>query len=595
MDWFHRNSLTLALLVLFALPAIATPDLHDASAIYQAYITQQRDSYDKTNAEFHAALAAAPDDVMLAVAHCKFIGNFTYAEDIMWTETADTDFDACEAALLQRWPNSAEVQVHQLEAGYGDNGVDTVEAIWRTSRNWPRSLRGRMAAELSETYQRAKREDDAGQFAVIATELGQMSLLPEAISYLATTGKTAHAIELTNSIPPAPETWEAVRRIRALRELPDKTVARRELERTLAIGVEIPATTRLRVYLDADELTIANRISKELGTNRDQVETRACLFDLALANHQPTLAIQYLSLSNDAFDVTMQRYATVLSIAPRQALSWTLLPITFVLLLAFTALVLAPGVLLIPVHYRGLMRRTQARQPPPLFERVGLRHAWIGGAIALLVPTLAMCAMRPDLIGSIFPESGIQAIYSEFGAVAIGTLAGLAFLLPWLPRFGIAHLFGEREHVLRTLGLIVLCWLVVFTVSWLGMQLHHLMGSGDTSTLQTKTITALVRNSKAHYGLLPTLILMAGAIPIFEELVFRGLLLGGLSRHISFGWSNTLQSLLFAVVHDDPPRFFFYWVMGLLAGWLVRRHRTLWPAIALHGLNNAVAMLLLTS
>jgi uncharacterized protein len=79
---------------------------------------------------------------------------------------------------------------------------------------------------------------------------------------------------------------------------------------------------------------------------------------------------------------------------------------------------------------------------------------------------------------------------------------------------------------------------------------------------------------------------------LLEELIFRGLLLGGLSRHISVGWANTLQALLFATIHVDAPRFLFYFALGLAAGWLVRRHHTLWPAVLLHALNNGLAVFL---
>ena len=81
--------------------------------------------------------------------------------------------------------------------------------------------------------------------------------------------------------------------------------------------------------------------------------------------------------------------------------------------------------------------------------------------------------------------------------------------------------------------------------------------------------------------------------PLFEELTFRGLLLGGFARHLSFGWANGLQAFLFACMHGDPPRFLFYFAMGLLTGALVRRTNSLAPAIALHMLNNAVSMSLL--
>ncbi|HJU40791.1 MAG TPA: CPBP family intramembrane glutamic endopeptidase, partial [Tahibacter sp.] len=76
--------------------------------------------------------------------------------------------------------------------------------------------------------------------------------------------------------------------------------------------------------------------------------------------------------------------------------------------------------------------------------------------------------------------------------------------------------------------------------------------------------------------------------PLVEELVFRGFLLGGLSRHVGFATANVVQASVFAAFHADPPRLPFYFTLGLLAGWLVRRSGGLAPALALHALNNAL-------
>ena len=82
-----------------------------------------------------------------------------------------------------------------------------------------------------------------------------------------------------------------------------------------------------------------------------------------------------------------------------------------------------------------------------------------------------------------------------------------------------------------------------------------------------------------------------GWFPIeFTPAVEGDALLGGLSRHISFGWANVWQAALFAAIHGDPPRLPYYFAMGLFGGWLVKRTSSLAPAIALHMLNNAVAM-----
>ena len=53
-----------------------------------------------------------------------------------------------------------------------------------------------------------------------------------------------------------------------------------------------------------------------------------------------------------------------------------------------------------------------------------------------------------------------------------------------------------------------------------------------------------------------------------------------------------MRGLLFASIHGDPPRFLVYLVLGLFCGWLTQRYRSLLPAIALHSLNNTMAVLL---
>jgi membrane protease YdiL (CAAX protease family) len=111
----------------------------------------------------------------------------------------------------------------------------------------------------------------------------------------------------------------------------------------------------------------------------------------------------------------------------------------------------------------------------------------------------------------------------------------------------------------------------------------------DTDTMQQQAMQALAEGGRETVGPAISLLLVALLVPIVEELVFRGLLLGGLSRHLSFGWANAVQSGVFALVHVDSPRLLGYFALALLAGWLVRRTGSLWPAMLLHALNNAVA------
>ncbi len=83
------------------------------------------------------------------------------------------------------------------------------------------------------------------------------------------------------------------------------------------------------------------------------------------------------------------------------------------------------------------------------------------------------------------------------------------------------------------------------------------------------------------------------AIPLGEELLFRGLFLRGFLLRYGPVPALAFSSLLFAIVHLNPWGFVGIFLMGWLLGWLVLRSGSLWPSILLHGLYNLSSILLL--
>jgi membrane protease YdiL (CAAX protease family) len=85
--------------------------------------------------------------------------------------------------------------------------------------------------------------------------------------------------------------------------------------------------------------------------------------------------------------------------------------------------------------------------------------------------------------------------------------------------------------------------------------------------------------------------------PIYEELIFRGWIIGRLVRHHASVFAIGVSSLLFGLVHIRN----IYWldterllgtmaytglVLGPILGYVTLRFRTVWPAVILHYLNN---------
>ncbi len=84
-------------------------------------------------------------------------------------------------------------------------------------------------------------------------------------------------------------------------------------------------------------------------------------------------------------------------------------------------------------------------------------------------------------------------------------------------------------------------------------------------------------------------------VPLVEELVFRRLLFVYLARFSKLSgnvWlANALQAALFALVHQDVDSFVPLFVAGFALGWVFWFSNSLWIAVLVHSLVNAVAAL----
>jgi membrane protease YdiL (CAAX protease family) len=83
--------------------------------------------------------------------------------------------------------------------------------------------------------------------------------------------------------------------------------------------------------------------------------------------------------------------------------------------------------------------------------------------------------------------------------------------------------------------------------------------------------------------------------PFCEEAAFRGHLLTVLRARLRPGAAIVASALFFAALHLDPVRFLAVFCLGVVFGWLSWRAGSLWPAVAAHAANNAVATLLVVA
>jgi membrane protease YdiL (CAAX protease family) len=579
-----------ACLLLPMCPGIAAPVLHPSSTSALPTLDQAVErvqaarvqAYEATLAEYASAAGAIPSDPAVAVAQCNFIVQFT-DEDQGWVERAPNDLERCVQRLHARWPTDPRVRLFDLEQMYAGEAVEQGEQWLDEAKVWPVELRRELFATLSYAYG----NDDkvrSGDFAVLAAELGDADLVARAVERLAKRGESDRALKLLRQATATTRAWSAMQRIDAALQLPDRSAALAELHRYDDAAFTIPTTTLARACLRAGDVACARKALADAEGASE--ELRSLRFDAAIAASDMPAAADAIAITNwEGFAEVLQHFALVLSKAPAMLFHPNLMLVAAAMLVLIVIFSLVPALLLVPVHYRGLVRHRRGKPALALFDRVGLRHAWWAGAVILCVPLMLALLIAPDALPTLLGNENLPPRGALVSLTFFSSIAGLLLLLPISRLIGLHGIVGDRA-VWRSWWRVILAWAIVMAVSY---ALVRANGDADTSTLQTKMVQSLMEGGRARFGLPMTVMLIALLVPVYEELVFRGMLLGGMTRHISFGWANIFQAILFALAHDDSPRFGVYLTLGLLCGWLVKKYRSLGPSIALHGANNAFA------
>ena len=110
--------------------------------------------------------------------------------------------------------------------------------------------------------------------------------------------------------------------------------------------------------------------------------------------------------------------------------------------------------------------------------------------------------------------------------------------------------------------------------------------TGDTSDLRPD-LSAGASGSGVQVALF--LVLGAVLVPFAEELFFRGLLFGALRRY-GFLVAILVSSVLFGLAHGLSVALVGAALFGVLTAVLYERSRSIWPAVAAHVTNNAIAL-----
>ena len=142
---------------------------------------------------------------------------------------------------------------------------------------------------------------------------------------------------------------------------------------------------------------------------------------------------------------------------------------------------------------------------------------------------------------------------------------------------------------LTLLSIIPIC-LIALGLNWASSELFSRLTNidlADQDLVKFITSNALSLRSKA---ILFVFILIEA--PVVEELLFRGVLFGGLTKIMPIWPAILLSGLVFAVIHVNAATLIPLWFLGAAFAWLYVRTGTLLAPMAVHFTFNAVNLAL---
>jgi len=146
--------------------------------------------------------------------------------------------------------------------------------------------------------------------------------------------------------------------------------------------------------------------------------------------------------------------------------------------------------------------------------------------------------------------------------------------------------FGWRAVPIRKImpkifGLYALTWIV--NISYAIFLYQHGLTPSDTD------VYAKLLGQATWYTLILNLVLAGILAPLVEETLFRGVIFGSLQAYFGKWTSAVLSAAVFSALHFQAYGFFPRFVLGMVLAYLYIKYKSLYPAIALHALNNIIA------
>jgi membrane protease YdiL (CAAX protease family) len=558
----------------------------------------QEERYHAVVAAYAKACAVHDDDDVLALERVRFIERFADSEDVS-IESAPDDLTTAVGYLTAHFPDAPGTVLFNLR-NFSDpefekkaQGYAHLTAEWRSEDRARFLLLRAQAANLKKDHAAVESFGSASFECDPTVACGL--LLAEALK---SEDKEAESVRiLGNAVFSAANPWEKRQEMDMLFDLkqwPRALALYEDIKKKTPKFVENPETAaRLAAAgnIDAARSTFAGINIHDW--NRAKMARERFAFELSYGSaEQARAAYRDMRSGGIVSDPVLRDRLALFAKHPILGWNWDDfggLLLTGLLLAGGLA---APLLILLPIHYWSLLRPVNAGAPAVNATGWGLREAWLALGIPVLAHMVGLWWYRPEWVRSWWsktarePAFTPEVLLSEQKLIWAALACTLALLF-W--RFRAWRSLGPgRWGFWMTMGVSLGCAVALRYALGVFILIWPQAAGGDIAAVPSLGRQLCLVMLK-EYGPMGLVALVAVVVPILEEVLFRGVFLQAMSTCIPFGVANIVQALAFASLHGNLWLLPFFFVFGLIGGFLVRRSGGLLPSILAHAINNLVA------
>ncbi len=588
--------------------AQTTPDF-GTEASHTFYIEQLSSAKDQNFQrildQYNAYIETHPSSITAKVERCKFIGN-AYWDEYEEYNLKEEETEECISSLYLQYPDVPEVVIYRAENRYGEAQLEALEKAENLIRAEEARWSGPQQASIYQMFAEAQEEQDARALAyyVKAQEKndGLDLSLPIARIYKQQ-GKLGLAKrELLGRLEQDTMLWKMNQKATLLLEL-------KEPETALYLFDRISETDS--TYIDNSEMATVMSELGDLDLSREflardtvqewnRVVKVQNLFVHDLEHSSPETALltyrnlQKLDSNDDFFGVKRLMISF-----KNPFLSWRFSELFhfFLLFLSVIVVLIIPYLWVLPIYsLGGLLRKTNRTVVPKLHFNWGIRHFWAISFLYLLAQYAVLLVFDYQEYVNYYFDIGIS--YDGLD-VENGLAPRMLFYIILMALSTVLVLKKDvLKHIYRTnMGMVRMVSLGIGFLIFNAILLKFL---GRFVDLSEHTAPSVLLSAKAEivslmqtYGFGAAVILISLVVPLYEELIFRGVILGAVEKQTGFVFANIFQAVLFALIHFDLSLFLFYLIFGLITGHFVKRTKGLLTGIIFHAMNNFFVVVLL--